>query len=219
MSLSELPFASFLAYSPRGESEVAKRSRAWMNRLKGDSLFGLPGQQLQPTTRWIAQRLRARLEESELSDCFRGAPLLIPVPSSTKQQPGTGWVPLSLATEMLGQGLGGRVSPCLVRAKVVRKSSTAPPDLRPRAREHFESMALERDLLDEPEDILLVDDIVTRGATLLGAAQRVQEAFPESRVRAFAAIRTISDPAEFEAIYAPATGTITLRGEESYRRP
>lgn len=219
MSLSEIHFASFLAYCPRSESEVAKRSRRWMNRLKCDSLFGLPDQPQQPTTRWIAQRLLARLEEGDLSGYFRDAPLLIPVPSSTKQQPGTAWVPLSLAREMHGQGLGCHVSPCLMRSKVVRKSSTALPEQRPRTREHFESMTLERDLLDDPQDILLVDDIVTRGATLLGAAQRIQEGFPKSRVRAFAAIRTVSDPRKFEAIYAPVTGKITLRGEETYRRP
>jgi predicted amidophosphoribosyltransferase len=216
MSLSELQFGSFLSYSPRGASKSAGESRDWMARLKGDLLYGNPRQ---PTTRWIATRLKDRLRESALGTFFEVPSVLVPIPSSSKQQAGTPWVPLNLAKELHRHGLGQEVWPCLIRTTVVRKSSTAPPDERPRAREHFESMTLNRELLDDPEGILLVDDVVTRGATLLGAAQRLQEAFPNASVRAFAAMRTIRDPDEFDAIHAPAVGWITLRGEDSFRRP
>ncbi len=216
MSLSELQFGSFLSYSPRGKSKVAGESRDWMARLKGDWLYGNPRQ---PTTRWIATRLKDRLHESELGTFFEVPPVLVPIPSSSKQQPGTPWVPLNLAQELHRQGLGRDVWPCLIRAIVVRKSSTALPEERPRAREHFESMSLDRELHDDPEDILLVDDVVTRGATFFGAAQRLQAAFPRARIRAFAAMRTMSDPDEFEAVYAPGVGRIVLRGEETFRRP
>jgi phosphoribosylpyrophosphate synthetase len=44
-------------------------------------------------------------------------------------------------------------------------------------------------VLSEPSNILLVDDIITRGATLLGAASRLAEAFPKAEIRAFAVMR------------------------------
>jgi predicted nucleic acid-binding protein len=34
--LSEVPFGLFLAYSPRGTSEVSQRSRTWTYAIKGD---------------------------------------------------------------------------------------------------------------------------------------------------------------------------------------
>lgn len=34
--LSEIPFGSFLAYSPRGLSEASQRSRTWTYAIKGD---------------------------------------------------------------------------------------------------------------------------------------------------------------------------------------
>ena len=75
-------------------------------------------------------------------------------------------------------------------------------------------------ILDEPEEILLVDDIITRGSTLLGAANKLADAFPNTRIRAFAFMRTITNPSEFESIVKPCTGNITLR-EDGWplRRP
>lgn len=46
--------------------------------------------------------------------------------------------------------------------------------------------------LFEPDEILLVDDVVTRGATLLGAANKLVDAYPNARISTFAAIRTIN---------------------------
>jgi hypothetical protein len=64
-----------------------------------------------------------------------------------------------------------------------------------------------------------VDDVVTRGATLLGAASRLADALPAARVRAFAAIRTISNPEEFSSITAQVIGRIEYRDGETFRRP
>lgn len=187
-----------------------------MTLLKGDQLCGRPPQ---PATRWIATRLKERLHESGLRQLFEPLSVLVPIPSSSKAQAGTPWVPRTLAMELQQQGLGLEVWPCLIRSKVVRKSSTAPAQERPRVADHYDSMTLDRNLLESAEQILLVDDVITRGATLLGAAQRLQAAFPRARIRAFAAIRTISDPDEFHSIYAPVLGRITLSGDGSFRRP
>ncbi|MDZ4773553.1 MAG: hypothetical protein SGI72_10510 [Planctomycetota bacterium] len=68
--------------------------------------------------------------------------------------------------------------------------------------------------------MIVLDDIVTRGATLLAAVSRVQEALPGARVRGFAVVRTPSDPAEFKEMFAPIAGQITLSHDgQTARRP
>ncbi|MEQ9586903.1 MAG: phosphoribosyltransferase, partial [Parvibaculaceae bacterium] len=52
--------------------------------------------------------------------------------------------------------------------------------------EQYDSMSIATDLLEAPYDqIVVVDDFITRGRTLTAACSRVQEAFPDATVRAF----------------------------------
>ena len=86
----------------------------------------------------------------------------------------------------------------------------------------FETVAVHGSIADPPpEKFLLVDDIVTRGATLFGAANRLLEAFPKAQVRAFAAMRTVSVPSKFENMYDPQSGTTQYRAwiDDTLRRP
>jgi len=64
--------------------------------------------------------------------------------------------------------------------------------------------------ITRPEEIILVDDVVTRGATLLGAANRLLDVFPRTHIYALAIMRTISNPVEFEKLYDPCIGKIEL---------
>lgn len=66
--------------------------------------------------------------------------------------------------------------------------------------------------------IVLVDDVVTRGATLLGCASLLMSALPQIEVGAFAAVRTMSS-AEIGAMLAPVTGLITYRAGRLHREP
>jgi adenine/guanine phosphoribosyltransferase-like PRPP-binding protein len=67
-----------------------------------------------------------------------------------------------------------------------------------------------RVLLESPGDrITLVDDVVTRGATLFAAASLVAGTFPRADVRAFSLIRTLGLQADVERVIDPAVGTIT----------
>ncbi|MHB8566723.1 MAG: hypothetical protein ACYC7D_01575 [Nitrososphaerales archaeon] len=63
------------------------------------------------------------------------------------------------------------------------------------------------------EDIVLVDDIITRGHTMIGATWRLLEVFPTANIRGFVAMRTISNPSSFSQIYDPAIGSVTYRQE------
>ena len=55
----------------------------------------------------------------------------------------------------------------------------------------------------------------------MGAANRLVEAFPSARIRAFAAMRTVSDWMEFSHIYDPRVGRIEYRqdSDDCLRKP
>jgi hypothetical protein len=216
MLLSELSFGTYLCYTPRGETELAHESTKWRDRLKTERAFG-PTRE--PTSSYIAGRLAAELPATELADMFTPEVTLVPVPSSAILKPGWLWIPLRIAEALRSRGLGGDVLPCLSRRIALRKSAWSDPKERPNAEEHYRSLAVDLPL-KAPTDIVLIDDVVTRGATLLGAASRLAETFPEARVRAFAVMRAISNPMEFKAIREPCLGTIRrVSGGATLRRP
>jgi predicted amidophosphoribosyltransferase len=170
-------------------------------------------------TTLVAERMSASLEGTALERFFSATTVLVPVPGSSIQQPGQLWVPKRIALALVQQGLGAEVKCVLRRTQSVRKSATAAAEDRPRMRDHLMSFAVEGQL-DAGVDFVLVDDIVTRGATLMAAATRLREAFPGARVRGFAAMRAMSKPEAFEAIRSPVQGTIFLaESGECFRRP
>ena len=121
-------------------------------------------------------------------------------------------------SRFVAAGLGREVMPCLTRTTAVPKSAFAGTGQRPTAPLHHETMAVQRALV-RPERITVVDDIVTKGATLLAAVSRVAEAFPEAEVRAFALVRTMGLIENVERIVDACRGTITWDGGEVHRIP
>ncbi len=220
MLLSDLEFGSFLSYSVRGSSEAAIESQLWMRRLKEERHVGNPPG---PMSNLVAERLASRMRHdepgAEVGRLFTPDALLVPVPSSRILKPATLWVPLLLAQALVRHGLGHSCEPCLARSEPVEKAATSPASSRPTAARHYETLDVHA-LLFQPGEIVLVDDVITRGATLLGAASRLQEMFPRARIRAFAAMRAISSPEDFEALLHPCVGTVSLSGDGStWRRP
>ncbi|AFU58648.1 purine/pyrimidine phosphoribosyl transferases signature-containing protein [Candidatus Nitrososphaera gargensis Ga9.2] len=185
-----------------------------MRALKDDEV--LPNSQIL-TSEFIANLIRDNLNSLPFSNFFKAKPILVPTPRSSLIRPGTLWVPQRLANALAQRGLGKNVEPCLNRFKAVRKSATSQGD-RPKAFEHYNSMEVQK-IFPEPSEILLIDDIVTRGATLLGAANKLADAFPRAHIRVFAAMRTISPPDVFRSLFDPCVGNIELRGIDTFRRP
>ena len=70
-----------------------------------------------------------------------------------------------------------------------------------------------------PETIILVDDVVTKGRTLLAAASRLHEAFPRTRIRAFALVRTMGLIPEVPRLLDPCKGEIRWEAGDARRRP
>jgi adenine/guanine phosphoribosyltransferase-like PRPP-binding protein len=62
--------------------------------------------------------------------------------------------------------------------------------------------------LGAPERITIVDDVVTKGATLLAAASLLADVFPDAEILAFALVRTTGLIPNVERIVDPVVGTI-----------
>jgi predicted amidophosphoribosyltransferase len=167
---------------------------------------------------FIADVIKRDLAKLPFAHYFETNPILVPTPNSSLTRPGTLWVPQRLANALVRKGLGKAVVEFLVRVTPLQKAATSLAANRPKAAQHYTSMEVQKGL-SEPDEILLVDDVVTRGATLLGAANKLADAFPKARIRVFAVMRTISHPAAFVATYYPCIGTIKLVGDETFRQP
>lgn len=143
--------------------------------------------------------------------------VLVPVPKSALWNEGSLWVPNQLANSMAQVGLGARAARLLSRAVAIPKAATSISSERPNARKHYQTLAVQQELAP-PQEIVLVDDVVTTGSTLLGSANRLLESYPTTPIKGFAVIRTISDPSQFEKITHPLVGTIVLRSNGLCRR-
>jgi hypothetical protein len=198
--LSELAFGAFLQYSPRGQSEVSVRSRKWCYAVKNDE----PGQVRRALER-MAQSQRAR--EAGLLDFLGADVALVPAPRSAPLQKGALWPARRICEELVMLGLGAEVVPCVRRVKAVQKSAFAQTGERPTPEVHLRSMAIDAAILTR-QRIVVVDDVVTKGATLLAAASLVKASFPQADVFAFGLVRTMGFVLEVDSIIAPCVGTI-----------
>jgi predicted amidophosphoribosyltransferase len=217
MNLSQLEFGALLTYCPRGTTQNAIHSKGVMQALKRDQHVGNPPTILM--SEWVAKKVQQKLAELPFACFFQPNTILVPAPKSSLMQPNTLWVSERIATALIAAGIGKQVVSCLIRAKAVPKAALSSPSERPTAEQHYESITVQG-TLSKPDEIVLVDDVVTRGATLLGCANRLADAFPQCRIRAFAAMRTISNPNDFENVYSPCVGTIDLYDTgDAFRRP
>jgi hypothetical protein len=204
--LASLPYASFLSYSPRGTSPVSVESQRVCYSVKQDGL--------QPSGRPLIEAVVGTLarDHREAFAEFLGPDVtLVPVPKSAPlPSKGSGpvlWVPRRISEALAAAGLGAAVVPCVERVTAVPKSAASTRGERPSIDRHIESMQARLDLPRGP--ITLVDDVVTKGATLFAAARVITNAFPGVEVRAFALIRTRGLVPDVERVIDPAVGTIT----------
>ena len=138
---------------------------------------------------------------------------LVPTPGHGVTDQTYLWSTKIVCDAMVSAGLGASMRPFVKRLKAVTKAATAGPGERPTPLEHYSSMAVAPSL-NAPDDILVVDDILTNGCTVAGAVARLQEAFPKARIRAFAIART--DVLDKYGFVDPIVGCINVRPDGSW---
>lgn len=218
MLVSKLTFGSFLTYCPRKDAtdndEEIKKSRNLMYNLKTERFLEDSSKFMSEV---VAERIKNELNDLPFRDFFGEHVWLVPIPKSSLMRSDSLWVPDKLARALSARGLGIHM-PCLQRVIAVQKSASANSNDRPKAIDHFNSLKI-KPSVHQPTEIILIDDVVTRGATMLACASLLKKYFPKAEIKGFAVIRTISKPEEFNAIKEPFVGEITLSGENTFRRP
>jgi adenine/guanine phosphoribosyltransferase-like PRPP-binding protein len=207
--IGTLAFASCYVYSPKGNGVICARSRLLRALLKdGDARFMIQ----------YAVRVREQTRQSaRLGGFFLAGDVLVPVPRSAPKTGGT-WVAAELAQALVQQGLGAMTWPGLRRVCAVRKSATCAPGARPSVASHYDSFRMESPTF-HPASVVLIDDVVTRGRTLLAAASRVREALPGAEIRAFALLRTLGRVAGVGTLLQPCKGEIRWARGDALRNP
>ncbi len=210
--IRSIAFAAYYAYSPSGRDPASHRSRRLCAAIKaGDpvELARCVGDLRACGARW--PDLRRSLGERAL---------LVPVPASAPRA--SMMVPDAaqrIAAALLHAGFGGAVHPLLLRQCAVRKSATAPAGARPTVAQHYASFEIADPPLGEVDEIVLIDDVVTRGRTLLAAACRLRAVFPRARIGAFTLMRTMGFVAGLADVVDPCIGEIRWRRGDAVREP
>ncbi len=75
--------------------------------------------------------------------------------------------------------------------------------------DHYSSLSVSN-MIFPFKKAVLIDDVITRGSTLIGSANKFHDRFPDVEIRGFAAIRTMSDPSSFVDWLDPVKGKISL---------
>ena len=188
---------------------MAEASRLLCARVKAGDPTWVP--------RYAGLVYRASCRDAQLTALFACRAVLVPVPGS-RVCPEAPWAAQCLAFALSEMGLGGGLWAGLRRQTGVRKSATSPAGGRPSVREHFESFAVARPLRSV-ERIVLIDDVITRGRTLLAAAARLQAELPHADIRAFALIRTLGFVPHMDRLLEPCHGVVRWAGGDARREP
>ena len=207
--LSSVAFASWYVYSPRAAGWVAESSRVMCRRVKSSDPLWLP--------HYAGCVFRSTFWNRELAELFSRGAMLVPVPGSARTGDAP-WSALQLAIALRQVGLALRIWIGLRRRYPVTKSATAVTAARPSVQQHYDSLMAMPPVPPIP-GIVLVDDVITKGRTILAAAARLHTVLPSAQIRAFALIRTEGFARHIERLEEPCHGVIRWAGGDAHREP
>jgi len=219
-----LPFASCFAYLPGGSGLVCDEGRRLCAHLKAADSTWLP--------RLVSRVWLEAVGHGRFASVFDARTVLVPVPGSTTLQRAD-WVGARLAWCLKELRLGAAVHPLLLRRYPVSKSAFAAAGRRPSVLEHYASFAVapgfgesalitQRGFPAKPGGelrLMLVDDVITRGRTLLAASRRLGESFPGAKIRAFALLRTLGPNDVLHRVLDPCEGEVRWASRDARRYP
>jgi hypothetical protein len=208
--MRRIMFGSCYVYSPAGANAASALSRLLRALLKeGDARL------LDKCALRVRQQVHDR---SPLAAFFGPDQVLVPIPGCARTTDGAVSVTVRLSSALQEAHLGQRVWPGLHRVRSVPKSATALPGSRPTLRTHYDSFGIDESALQPPK-FVLIDDVVTKGRTLLAAASRLHDVFPHAEIRAFALLRTMGLEPCVDHLLEPCIGEIRWQAGDAYRSP
>lgn len=222
VSFPVVPFAACFAYLPGGSGPVSDEGKLLCARLKATNASWL--------SRFAAAIWLEKVGHGWFSPALGDRVVLVPVPGSIPAKCAY-WVGERLAWCLKEIGLAAEVWPVLRRRHAVRKSACAAPGERPSVLEHYDSFDIDRALrsaryfrgLSERREgrlqLTLVDDVITRGRTMIAAARRLEEAFPGADICAFAFLRTLRPDEVLRQILDPCEGEVRWVSGDARRCP
>lgn len=178
--VSELKVGSFLIYA-KGHSQASQTARQF---IRYDVKQAREGR-----IEYVAQRLREFLPGSPLELMLAAPGLLVPVPGHTPRLSGALWVAERICKALLSEGIGSEAEALIERVTAVPRSSATSSALnRPDPKLHASTLRVTPRLV-APTRITVVDDVVTRGSTLIACASLLRAQFPSADIQAFVAAR------------------------------
>lgn len=204
---SSYEYGTFANYSPRGSSDLSKRSRSTCGAIKAGRVA------------IIASAIpHLRDPKADILQPFLGPDVtLVPVPRSAPLPEGALWPAKVICDVLHEHGFGRDVQTWLKRSTAVRRSSNSPAAERPLVPVHMGSIKAERPFF-VPDKITIVDDVLTMGRTSYACAELLQTVCPNSVIRIFAMIRTQGLQEDIEKIVDPDTGSVVGYASGKTRR-